>query len=64
MGLVLAFQTAPRSAPRPPQQRRAEPASSADILFFTGVRYERRSESTASPASPPSDDSVSVPSSS
>ena len=39
MGLVLAFQT-PRPASRPPQ-RRANPARSAEVLFFTGVRYER-----------------------
>ncbi|HVI28147.1 hypothetical protein [Hansschlegelia sp.] len=39
MGLVLAFQT-PRPASRPPQ-RRTNSARSADVLFFTGVRYER-----------------------
>lgn len=40
MGLVLAFETAPRPAARQPQKR-AAPAQSADILFFTGVRYQR-----------------------
>ena len=40
MGLVLAFDTAPRPAARPPLKR-AAPSISADILFFTGVRYER-----------------------
>jgi hypothetical protein len=43
MGLVLAFQVAPRAASKTPQVKRAEPARSADILFFTGVRYERAS---------------------
>lgn len=42
MGLVLAFQTAPRrTSVRPAAKRSADPAKSADILFFTGVRYER-----------------------
>jgi hypothetical protein len=41
MGLVLAFQAAPRAASRP-SQRRPVPTNSADILFFTGVRYERQ----------------------
>lgn len=42
MGLVLAFQTAPRPASRQPQRRpAADRPQSADILFFTGVRYER-----------------------
>ncbi|WP_020180479.1 hypothetical protein [Methylopila sp. M107] len=40
MGLVLAFDTAPRPAARPPLKR-VQSAKSADILFFTGVRYER-----------------------
>ena len=53
MGLVLAFETAPRAAPRP-QQRRNDPAPSADILFFTGVRYEKRR-----PAPPPTSGSAS-----
>ncbi len=39
MGLVLAFETASRPEPRAP--RRIEPSQSAEILFFTGVRYER-----------------------
>jgi hypothetical protein len=41
MGLVLAFDAAPRPASRLPASRR-EPERTADILFFTGVRYERR----------------------
>ncbi len=41
MGLVLAFETAPRPARRTPPQRPESPQT-ADILFFTGVRYERR----------------------
>lgn len=45
MGLVLAFQTTPRRASaRPAVKRPAEPAKSADILFFTGVRYERHGD--------------------
>ena len=40
MGLVLAFDAAPRKAMRQPLARRS-PAESAAILFFTGVRYER-----------------------
>lgn len=44
MGMVLAFQSAPRPASRAPQPRR-EKAASADILFFTGVRYERQGRS-------------------
>lgn len=48
MGLVLAFQTAPRRASaRPAVKRSAEPSKSADILFFTGVRYERYGEAVA-----------------
>jgi hypothetical protein len=48
MGLVLAFQTTPRrAAARPAVKRPAEPAKSADILFFTGVRYERHGETSA-----------------
>ncbi|MDR4307484.1 hypothetical protein IHQ68_12735 [Chelatococcus sambhunathii] len=45
MGLVLAFETAPRPAARQPQKR-AAPAQSADILFFTGVRYQRDAQKT------------------
>lgn len=45
MGLVLAFQTAPRSATRTPP-RRTDAPQSADILFFTGVRYERPERET------------------
>jgi hypothetical protein len=42
MGLVLAFAAAPRPASRQPARRReTPPPSGADILFFTGVRYER-----------------------
>lgn len=43
MGLVLAFQTSPRPATssRSTDRRRVEPSRGADILFFTGVRYER-----------------------
>lgn len=45
MGLVLAFQTSSRSSSsRPTSRRRDEPARSADILFFTGVRYERQGD--------------------
>lgn len=43
MGLVLAFQNAPRTASRPTASRRA-PVQGADILFFTGVRYERHDQ--------------------
>lgn len=51
MGLVLAFQTAPRPASRSPSPRR-EKAAGADILFFTGIRYERHSGApSAEPAS-------------
>ncbi len=50
MGLVLAFETAPRPAARQPQKR-AAPAQSADILFFTGVRYQRDpQQASANPA--------------
>lgn len=53
MGLVLAFQTTPRrAAARPAVKRPAEPAKSADILFFTGVRYERHGETSASAVQP------------
>lgn len=41
MGLVLAFETTPRRASARPAAKRAEPAKPADILLFTGVRYER-----------------------
>lgn len=52
MGLVLAFETAPRPAPRP-ALRRADAKQGADILFFTGVRYERHDEVRApEPARP------------
>ena len=44
MGLVLAFATAPRPASRPPLKR-VQPTQSADILFFTGVRYQRENQS-------------------
>lgn len=45
MGLVLAFQTQPRQPSRSSAaRRRPEPSNGADILFFTGVRYERRTE--------------------
>lgn len=44
MGLVLAFQTSPRPSSRPSQRRRVEPSRGADILFFTGVRYERHGD--------------------
>lgn len=50
MGLVLAFQTSPRpSASRTgaAQRRRVEPSRSAEILFFTGVRYERHIDASA-----------------
>ena len=46
MGLVLAFETTPRTASRPAPQRR-EPTQGADILFFTGVRYERDADADA-----------------
>ncbi|MFL1877218.1 hypothetical protein ACIKT0_19125 [Hansschlegelia beijingensis] len=49
MGLVLAFQT-PRTASCPPK-RRANPARSAEVLFFTGVRYEREKPPTRPSAS-------------
>ncbi|PZQ16999.1 MAG: hypothetical protein DI565_06325 [Ancylobacter novellus] len=41
MGLVLAFETTPRRASARPAAKRAAPAKPADILLFTGVRYER-----------------------
>lgn len=46
MGLVLAFDAAPRKAMRQPLARRS-PAETAAILFFTGVRYERDRQSSA-----------------
>ncbi|MFC3691953.1 hypothetical protein [Chenggangzhangella methanolivorans] len=53
MGLVLAFQNAPRRASaRPAVKRPAEPAKSADILFFTGVRYERYGDASDASAQP------------
>lgn len=43
MGLVLAFQTQPRQPSRSSvTHRRPRPTAGAEILFFTGVRYERR----------------------
>lgn len=43
MGLVLAFQTQPRQPSRSSvTHRRPQPSDGAEILFFTGVRYERR----------------------
>lgn len=53
MGLVLAFQSTPRPA-APTSQKRGEPPPSADILFFTGVRYERAADSASQPAARPS----------
>lgn len=65
MGLVLAFQTPSRPAARPQPSRRTEPAQSADILFFTGVRYERRSDAaSAASASRPTSAPDGVPPSS
>lgn len=55
MGLVLAFQTAPRPASsRQPQQsqRQSDNSRSADILFFSGVRYERPSDASAQGSGP------------
>ncbi|RXF72898.1 hypothetical protein [Hansschlegelia zhihuaiae] len=52
MGLVLAFD----SAPRPPSRqsaRRRDTAGSADILLFTGVRYERHGVQQAPQAERP-----------
>ena len=46
MGMVLAFQSAPRPASRVSQPRRDKDAS-ADIVFFTGVRYERQGQTPA-----------------
>ncbi|GLK79671.1 hypothetical protein [Methylopila turkensis] len=43
MGLVLAFQSSPRPSARPANRSRAE-RRGADILFFTGVRYERHGD--------------------
>lgn len=45
MGMVLAFQSAPRPASRVSLPRRDKVAG-ADILFFTGVRYERQGRSS------------------
>jgi hypothetical protein len=54
MGLVLAFQTTPRPASsRQPQRRQADRPESADILFFTGARYERRSDDGSTQGSGP-----------
>lgn len=50
MGLVLAFQTASRPASRHAPKRR-DPAQTADIVFFTGVRYERHVEGVPAPVS-------------
>lgn len=45
MGLVLAFQSRPQTAPRSSVARRREPTTrSADILLFTGIRYERHGD--------------------
>lgn len=46
MGLVLAFETASRPSSRPSSRRAAKPQG-ADILFFTGVRYERQGQRSA-----------------
>ncbi len=51
MGLVLAFQSQPRQPSRSSAaRRRSEPLNGADILFFTGVRYERRTEAGSASA--------------
>ncbi|GLK55909.1 hypothetical protein JOD31_000828 [Methylopila capsulata] len=52
MGLVLAFQSQPRQPSRSSAaaRRRSEPSNGADILFFTGVRYERRTEAGSASA--------------
>lgn len=55
MGLVLAFQTATRPASsRQPQQsqRQSDNSRSAEILFFSGVRYERPSDVSAPGSAP------------
>lgn len=60
MGLVLAFDSTPRQASRQPAKRR-EPAQSADILFFTGVRYERHDAAQAPQPTRSSQSSTLVP---
>lgn len=54
MGLVLAFQNRQRTAPRSVARRREPTTRSADILLFTGVRYERHAD--APPADAASSD--------
>lgn len=56
MGLVLAFQSAPRrpSSARPAIKRPTDPAKTADVLFFTGVRYERYGEASGAASQPAS----------
>jgi hypothetical protein len=60
MGLVLAFDSAPRPASRQPAKRR-EPEGSADILLFTGVRYERHGVAQAPQPERPAQASGLVP---
>jgi hypothetical protein len=46
MGQVLAFQTSQRPPSRNAAPKRSV-AHNADILFFTGVRYERQADAPA-----------------
>lgn len=57
MGLVLAFETTPRTISRPSAPRRA-PVEGAAILFFTGVRYERQDMAEASQQTPAPEESA------
>lgn len=52
MGLVLAFQSTPRPASKTPQRRSEPSRGGADILFFTGVRFERHGAPAAGSARP------------
>ncbi|MFD1332643.1 hypothetical protein ACFQ4O_11610 [Methylopila musalis] len=53
MGLVLAFQTASRRSSSSASSSRRPASRAADILLFTGVRYERHDEGQAHSFPPP-----------